>query len=141
MTHGMYKTSEYFAWSAMIQRCTNPKDCGYKNYGGRGIKICDRWRSSFIDFYKDMGEKPFKEAQLDRVDNDGNYELNNCEWVSRTKNMRHTRRVKLSIEKAAAIRKLNNETKMTYRQIGNIFKVNKEAIYKVVSNQRWVNDE
>lgn len=75
------KTSEYAAWGAMIQRCTNPKNPVFMNYGGRGIRVCDRWRSSFDDFVNDMGPRPTPAHSLDRVNNDGDYEPANCRWA------------------------------------------------------------
>lgn len=80
--HGKKWTSEYFAWCSMKQRCTNPKDKGYPRYGGRGIKVCDRWMNSFMNFLEDMGEKPFPEYQIDRSDNDLGYSPDNCKWVT-----------------------------------------------------------
>ena len=75
-------SSVYHRWDAMIQRCTNPKHKAFKNYGGRGIKICDRWLESFEAFLADMGEPP-DGLMLDRIDNDGNYEPGNCRWTTR----------------------------------------------------------
>ena len=77
-THGMYKSSIYTAWDNMIQRCENIKCPTYKYYGGRGIKICERWHK-FENFYEDMGDKP-PGLSIDRIDNEGNYEPNNCQW-------------------------------------------------------------
>jgi hypothetical protein len=69
-THGMSGSPEYKAWQNMKQRCTNPNDRDYKNYGGRGIKICDRWLDSFQNFYDDMGKKPAPYLTIEREDND-----------------------------------------------------------------------
>ncbi len=75
-------TSEYISWHGAKQRCYDPKSKNYHRYGGRGIIMCDEWKNDFRTFLKDMGYKPFKSAQLDRIDNDGNYELGNCRWVT-----------------------------------------------------------
>lgn len=72
------KTPTYFSWMSMIGRCTNPNKDGYESYGGRGIKVCDRWKT-YANFYEDMGERP-KGMTLDRIDTDGDYELSNCRW-------------------------------------------------------------
>lgn len=80
-------------WDAMIQRCTNPKNNNYKRYGGRGIKVCDEWRD-YQNFYRDMGEPP-EGKEIDRIDNNGNYEKINCRWVSRKENVRNSSRVNL----------------------------------------------
>jgi hypothetical protein len=66
----------------MIDRCHRPEAELYKYYGGRGIKVCRRWRNSFIDFFCDMGKRP-EGLTLERLDNDGNYEPKNCKWATR----------------------------------------------------------
>lgn len=83
-THDMSHTPEYRTWAGMIQRCTNPKTKRFPDYGGRGIKICDRWLV-FENFYADMGDRPSSGHSLDRYpDNDGNYEPGNCRWATRS---------------------------------------------------------
>lgn len=88
--HGMIKTHEYQSWGSMVTRCTNPKCRYWSHYGGRGIKICDRWLSSFLDFLEDMGKCP-EGHSLDRINNDGNYEPSNCRWATRAQQSRNTR--------------------------------------------------
>jgi hypothetical protein len=76
-THGLSHLREYGIWTDMIQRCTNPNRKAYKDYGGRGIKVCDRW-VKFENFIEDMGVAPFDEAELDRIDNSLGYSPDNC---------------------------------------------------------------
>lgn len=88
--------SEFHTWRTMIQRCTNPKSHDWKYYGGRGIKVCDRWLS-FEYFATDMGKRPAQELSLDRIDNNGNYEPGNCRWATKqqqSKNRRAPKRTK-----------------------------------------------
>lgn len=74
------RTSVYTRWADMKQRCLNPNNHAYENYGGRGITVCDRW-VTFENFYADMGDPP-PGLSLDRFDNDGNYEPGNCRWAT-----------------------------------------------------------
>lgn len=93
-THGHTRksiTPTYRAWVNMRTRCENPKATHYADYGGRGIKVCDRWKS-YENFLADMGEKPSRAHELDRYpNNDGNYEPGNARWSSRTDQCRNRR--------------------------------------------------
>ena len=80
-------TPTYSSWQHMRTRCHNPNHLCYHRYGGRGITISARW-DSFLNFLEDMGERP-EGRELDRIDNDGNYEPGNCRWVTRAENMRN----------------------------------------------------
>lgn len=80
LTHNASKTNEYRLWLAMKQRCYNPKSHNYKNWGGRGITVCDEWKNSFENFIKDVGLRPSSKHSLDRIDNSKGYTKENCKW-------------------------------------------------------------
>lgn len=90
---GKNTSPEYVAWSGMIDRCYREKNKSYHRYGGRGIKVCGRWRSSFEVFLADMGRKPSQDHSIDRYPNgDGDYEPGNCRWATDTEQARNTAR-------------------------------------------------
>ncbi len=139
--HGKSKTPEYKVWLGMKKRCTNPKHKRFHRYGGRGISICKRWEHSFLTFLFDMGLKPFEKAEIDRIDNDGNYEPGNCRWTTSKINNRNKGNVKLSFELSEEIRKLYKSGNYTQERLGEIYSVCHSTIGRIVRNKLWSSDE
>jgi len=113
-THGKCYTPEYRSWAKLKERCLNPNCKDWPNYGGRGIKVCDRWLESFEAFYSDMGARPDGHS-IDRIDCDGDYEPGNCRWATgkqQMQNVRHNVLVQFNGETIAlreACRRLGRE--------------------------------
>lgn len=102
--HGMYQSPEYHAWESMKQRCFNPSNPEWHNYGDRGIAVCTRWRDSFEAFFTDMGVRPSPTLSIDRIDNNGHYSCGtcdhcrqmgwpaNCQWATTAQQQQNRRR-------------------------------------------------
>ena len=109
ISHGGSKTREYAAWRAMIGRCNYKKHAEYWRYGGRGIAVCDRWKS-FKCFIEDMGNRPSPKHSLDRIDNNLGYSPENCRWatpVEQLNNIRRNRRVEWRDGRLITLRELS----------------------------------
>jgi len=133
------KPPEFSVWVAMKQRCRDPKHDNFKSYGGRGVVVCDRWMS-FSNFLADMGPKPTPKHQIDRIDNDGNYEPSNCQWVTCVENQRKRTCVKLSMEKARAIRYQHHFGMVTVTELARDYGVAAGTISPLVNNKTWKED-
>lgn len=114
---GSARSETLAIWSNMIRRCHKETDRAYKDYGARGIKVCERWHD-FKNFLSDMGERP-KGLSMDRIDNDGNYDPSNCRWATQKEQVRNTRRARL-VEyngEVVSMAKLCEEMNLNYHKI------------------------
>lgn len=142
-THGMSKTDTYDIYCGIIKRTENSKSSGFKYWGGRGIKMCPRWRESFQSFLDDMGPRPSKKHTLDRINNNGNYEPGNCRWVTmkvQNNNSRHCNFITYK-GKTKTISQWAEELKIHRTTLSARIVVNKWPIEKAFTRPvgRWVN--
>lgn len=93
--HGLANHYIYTVWLGIKQRCCNPNSQCFKDYGGRGITLCDRWKSSVVDFYADMGDRPTPAHTIERIENSKGYEPGNCKWATRAEQNENTRQTRL----------------------------------------------
>lgn len=132
-------TPEYLSWRSMNKRCTNPNEVGYKYWGGRGISVCQRWKDSFEAFLEDMGPRPSPAHTLDRRDNEGDYNKENCRWATRTQQSRNSRGTVLSMEKARDARKLFSEG-MSRRDVSERLGIHYVSVCNIVAGRQWKED-
>jgi hypothetical protein len=137
-THGQsHKTAEYAAWEAMLSRTGNPNNPAYKNYGGRGIRVCRRWRTSFENFFADMGKRPSSSHTLQRVLNDEGYKKSNCTWATWHEQARNRRSTKLTQAKADKIRLQYAAGGITGRALAMEYGVDPSTISNIVTGDTW----
>ena len=123
ITHGKSKTQEYAIWKSMKERCYTRSNNSYKNYGQRGIQVCERWKNNFMNFLNDMGKCP-KNLTLERINNNGDYSPQNCKWASILEQANNTRKNRHFI--------FNNHrmtTAQIARKVGIKYSVLMERIY------------
>lgn len=136
-THRLYKNPLYSVWSAMRERCSNSAISMYYLYGGRGITVCDEWTKDFKPFYDwAMANGWQKGLQLDRINNDGNYEPSNCRLVTPKINARNRRTTKLNHDSVLKIRTYSNSG-LTHKKIGELFGVSQTTVTHVFNKKYW----
>jgi hypothetical protein len=120
----------------MKKRCTDSKASGWKNYGGRGIKVCDRWLVRFANFLEDMGECP-EGLSLERIDNNGNYEPSNCKWATQIEQSQNKRGILLTENKVLSARQLYYSGVRTIAQLAEDFCIPYSTMYQAVKGRSW----
>jgi hypothetical protein len=133
--HGHSKHPLYHVWHNMIARCHNPGRQAYRYYGARGIRVCERWRNSFDAFLEDMGPRPVG-LQLDRIDNDGDYEPGNVRWANAHMQLANRRPSK---PRAQRTFELDGEN-LTLREISDISGVGYSTLYSRIHSGMTVQD-
>ena len=138
--HGLAGHPLYVVWQGMKTRCYRRSHKHYKDYGGRGITICDEWIDdfkAFADWASGNGHR--KGLQIDRIDNDGNYELSNCRFVTNAVNIRNSRSAKLTMEIAQKIRNTKLLLpKTTLKEFAKSYSVSINAIHCILTNRTWI---
>lgn len=132
-----YQMPEYRSWQSMKSRCNYNKHISYKNYGGRGITVCDRWENSFYEFIKDMGKKPSQLHSLDRIDNNKGYCPENCRWATQEEQSRNRRNIVLNHDLAKHIRQINQEKGWGRKKIAKYLELPLGSVTGVLHGSSW----
>ena len=130
-------TKLYTTWNCMKNRCYRSSDKDYKNYGGKGIKICDQWKNSYIDFKDWALAHGYKEGlTIDRINNNGNYEPSNCKFSTATEQAYNRKNTKLNWATVRLMR-IMYEDGYTKKELFKIFDIAQNNLYRILNNTRW----
>ena len=135
--HGLGGTKIYKVWHSMVSRCQNVKSQSYHLYGARGITVCDEWINNVTLFNKWCIETGYQEGlEIDRIDNNGNYEPNNCRWISSKQNARNRRQSKLNQKQVDDIKEML-KNKISQKDISKKFNVDASCISQIKKGKIW----
>lgn len=134
------QTPEYRSWIGMKERCYNPANQNFADYGGRGIVVSEKWLHSFEAFLADMGRRPSPLHTLDRRNNDGPYDADNCRWATPLQQARNSRQCRLDEMKVRAIRVLV-EAGFVQKEIAKWFGVHPNRITAIKNGRAWADVE
>jgi len=135
--HGFYNSYGYYIHRGILRRCYNKDEKSYKNYGGRGIRVCERWHDVH-KFIEDMGVRP-DGTSLDRIDNNGNYEPSNCRWATQEEQCQNARKNIFTPELVREIRTLYKEKKFRSFELAKMYNIRPSSMHTMLRNKTWKN--
>lgn len=141
-THGLSRTKQYNWWKNIKYRCYNENDIGYKNYGGRGIKVCDEWINNpeiFINYIKSLENYGVAGYSIDRINNDGNYEPGNIKFSTKSQQSQNTRKTLYNIDIVRQIRSMAESRSII--DIAKELNIPYSTIIKIVKKEIWKDNE
>jgi hypothetical protein len=134
LVHGFSKTKLSNVRNTMVQRCHNPRVGMFYTYGARGIKVCDEWRNNPKSFYEWAMANGYKEGlSIDRINNDGNYEPSNCQWITIQENL--SKEAKLDSNKRKCLISLYTDSSMKVKDIAKAYSIDTSRIYQILKEE------
>jgi len=138
--HGETGVRLYRIWQNIKNRCFYISNTNYQYYGGRGITICPEWINDYIKFRDWSLNNGYKDSlEIDRINTNGNYEPNNCQWITQTENKQKLRTTKLSLKKANEIRELHKTGNYIQKELAEKYNVSTMTIFNIIKNKIWKN--